>query len=244
MKAMILAAGLGTRLKPWTLSHPKALVPVRGVPMLKRVVDSLRRQGFDELVVNVHHFADQIVDYVHEQGWDDVRISDESGLLLDTGGGILHTEGLLSSTPEPFLVHNVDILSDADLRGLMTAHMESGADSTLLVSDRESSRRLIFDSEMTLRGWHSLTDDRYRLVGEPLTGGEKEYAFSGIHVMSPRVFDDMRRMGLTGKFPVMDYYLHPCREGIVKGHKADHLHLIDIGKPETLSRAQEADLNF
>ena len=140
MKAFILAAGFGTRLKPWTLEHPKALVPVHGVPMLRRVIDKLRGYGFDSLTVNVHHFADQIVDYIKEEGLEDlVKVSDESEGILDTGGGLLNAAPqLFVSDSDPVLVHNVDILSDAPLREIMARHELSGADISLVTSLRES----------------------------------------------------------------------------------------------------------
>ena len=125
MKAMILCAGLGTRLRPWTLSHPKALVPVGGVPMLERVIDKLRSQGFDYIVVNVHHFPEQIVDFLRQRDLGvKIAVSDESDRLLDTGGAIMKAEELLRFSDGPVLVHNVDILSDADLRGLMQRHID------------------------------------------------------------------------------------------------------------------------
>lgn len=238
MKAFILAAGLGTRLKPWTLSHPKALVPVQGVPMLERVIATLRRQGFNDITVNIHHFGDQIIDFLtqNEIG-EGVKISDERGCLLDTGGGILHAEPLLSSDSEPFLIHNVDILSDADLHGLMETHKATGADATLLVSNRKSSRRLVFDDDMRLRGWHSLKDNIFRPEGFLPDEGDKELSFSGIHVMATNVFDEMRRLGFSDVFPVMDFYLNPANRLNLYGYKNDSLHLLDIGKPETLAEA-------
>lgn len=124
MKAMILAAGLGTRLRPWTLQHPKALVPVGGIPMLHRVITSLTAQGFDDITVNIHHFGQQIIDFLNSKEYGTrINISDERGHLLDTGGGIVHASKFLCADAEPFLVHNVDILSDADLCGLMKAHI-------------------------------------------------------------------------------------------------------------------------
>ena len=241
MKAMILAAGLGTRLKPWTLSHPKALVPVGGVPMLERVIEKLKSQGFDDIVINVHHFADQIIDFVRARDFGArIRISDESGKLLDTGGGLLHAAGLLSEDAAPFLVHNVDILSDADLVALMRAHERKGVDSTLLVSERDSSRRLIFDPDLRLRGWHNVQSGQLRPEGFHPESTDREFAFSGIQVMSPKVFADMERLQMREAFPVMDYLLHPDRRAVVAGHLASSLHLIDIGKPDSLQAAQMA----
>lgn len=243
MKAMILAAGLGTRLKPWTLHHPKALVPVNGKPMLERVVESLCAQGFDDITVNVHHFSDQIISFLNSRGWTDIKVSDESAQLLDTGGGILSAEQYLVDNDEPFLIHNVDILSDADLRGFMARHRDSGNDCSLLVSGRESSRKLIFGSSMELRGWHSLKENAFRPESYVEEAEDKEFAFSGIHIMSTKVFEDFRRLGLRGKFPIMDYYLSVDRECTVGGVLSENLHLIDIGKPETLSQAQRVIYN-
>lgn len=236
MKAFILAAGLGTRLKPWTLEHPKALVPVGGVPMLERVIVRLKEQGFDYIVVNVHHFANQIIDFLSAKDFGvTVKISDESAELLDTGGAILRAAPLLCADNEPFLIHNVDILSDADLKALMRTS-EDGID-TLLVSDRDSSRKLLFDKEMNLCAWHNLSTGEYRLERPTEVDKLTEYSFSGIHAMRPAAVDEMRRLGYSGRFPVMDFLLDPRKALPVKGHAAKNLNLIDIGKPETLSRA-------
>lgn len=238
MNAMILAAGLGTRLRPWTLRHPKALVPVRGVPMLKRVIDSLAGQGFDRIVVNVHHFSSQVVDYVRSVDFGvEVSVSDESGCLLDTGGGIVKACSTDWMQGESVLVHNVDILSNADLGELMRVHETRGDDSTLLVSRRDSRRRLVFDGNMNLRGWHDVADDRYRPDGFMPEEGMTEYPFSGIHVVGPRLVAEMRELMGEGPFPVMDYYLSPLRKSIVRAHVQTSLRLIDIGKPATLSQA-------
>lgn len=235
MKALILAAGLGSRLKPWTDSHPKALVPVGGIPMLQRVIERLIAQGFDDIVVNVHHFSDQIIGFLSDKRWP-VRISDESGCLLDTGGGIAKASLLFGDSP--FLVHNVDILSDADLGGLMAAHLSSGHDATLLVSSRESSRKLVFDERMLLMGWHDLSGGRFRPEGFLPGHDSAEYAFSGIHVVGQGMASEMRRLFGEGSYPVMDYYLSPERKCLVEGFIQENLHLIDIGKPATLSQAR------
>lgn len=236
---MILCAGLGTRLKPWTLHHPKALVPVGGVPMLKRVVDSLSAQGFDELVINVHHFADRIIDYVKFDLSDfNILISDESNRLLDTGGGILNAGHLLSANPSPFLVHNVDILSNADLAGLYRRHIESRADVSLLVSDRDSSRRLVFDSRtMRLKGWVNTISGQTRPEGFSSSEDDVMLAFSGIYVMSVSVFAKMRKCGLSDAFPIMDFFIDPSNDADIRGIIQPDLEIIDIGKPETLQKA-------
>lgn len=236
MKAMILAAGLGTRLKPITDKIPKALVEVGGIPMLERVLMTLKLQGFDDITVNVHHFAGMIKDFLGSRDFGvKIKISDESEELLDTGGGIVKASSLLFGDDEnPVLIHNVDIISNADLGQVM-----SGDGTTLLVSDRESSRKLIFDKEMNLRGWHDLRNDRYR--GESLEGESErnEYAFSGIYKITKQAAEEMRGLMGEGKYSVMDYFLHPERKENIKGYLDKTLRLIDIGKPATLSQASD-----
>lgn len=252
MKAMILAAGLGTRLKPWTLSHPKALVPVKGIPMLERVIYRLKEEGFDEIIVNVHHFGEQIIDFLNNRDFG-VRclVSDERDTLLDTGGGIVKADVLIG--PEPLLVHNADILSNASLAELMAAHIENGDDSTLLVSDRDSSRKLIFDSHMSLLGWHHIVENRYRpaplgavtapyIESDPshlVSEAFREYAFSGIYVAGPEMRREMRNLFGVQRFPVMDYLLSEERRCKVSGLIQPDLQLIDIGKPDTLLHAED-----
>lgn len=238
MKAMILAAGLGTRLKPWTLEHPKALVPVGGVPMLERVILRLKEQAFSSIIVNVHHFADQVKEFlsVHDFGVK-IVVSDESGRLLDTGGGILHAADYLCADAEPFLVHNVDILSDAPLAALMNHHVLSNAKATLLVSDRESTRKLVIDAADVLQGWHNPASDEWKPEGFTINTEYKEVAFSGIYVLSADVPMMMREQGFKDAFPIMDFFLRNVGSGAVKVMKADSLHLIDIGKPGSLARA-------
>lgn len=242
MKAFILAAGLGTRLKPWTLTHPKALVPVGGSPMLERVLRRLEESGFGEVTVNVHHFGEQIIEYLDKRdGKAIIKISDEREKLLNTGGGLLHARSLLTIPSGPVLIHNVDILSDADLHGLMRNHISSGADITLLTSDRESSRRLVFDAESRLRGWHNLNSGEMKPAG--FVGGEnyREVAFSGIYVVSENIFLELekykRETGIDD-FPIMDFLLTKCGELNIRNHHHSELRLIDIGKPDTLSAAQ------
>lgn len=239
MKAFIPAAGLGSRLKPWTLTHPKALVPVGDVPMLKRVADRLRSQGFDRLTVNVHHFPDQIKAYLATGVCGgDVAVSDESSELLETGGALLHARSYLCSDNDPFLVHNVDIISNADLKGLMEGHLASGASVTLLVSDRESSRKLLFDSDMQLQAWINRSSGEVRPEGKDIHAF-RELAFSGIYIINPDVVAGMERLGFSGKFSIIDFMLANLDRLNIRGVEASGLILLDIGKPETLSRADE-----
>ncbi len=200
MKTMILCAGLGTRLKPWTEKHPKALVPVGGIPMLKRVSDQLIKQGFDEITINIHHFGDQIVSFVSsdESLLSKVTISDETVDLLETGGGILNAEEFLAKDNRPFLVHNVDILSNADLRQLYADHVACGRDITLLVSDRKSNRKLVFDGEMQFKGWTNMISGEFRPANLFVSETDKTYSFSSIHVMNPSGFDIMKSYCFSG----------------------------------------------
>lgn len=239
MKAMILCAGMGSRLKPWTDSHPKALVPLGGIPMLKRVSDRLMKQGFDEITVNIHHFGDQIVEYIKEDGdlSGKVSISDETEALLDTGGGLLHAEATLGKDSSPFLVHNVDILSNADLRGLMAEHERSGRHVTLLVSERRSDRKLVFDAGMNLKGWINQKSGEVRPASLTLSAADRLLAFSGIYVMDPSAFGVMRRHGFDGVFPIMDFFLAGIPELRIGAVEQEGLDLTDIGKPDALHRA-------
>lgn len=240
MKAMIFAAGLGTRLKPLTDHMPKALVPVAGRPMLEHVILKLKAAGFNELVINIHHFGEQILDFLRaNQNFGlTIHISDERDCLLDTGGGIRKAEPFFRGN-EPFLVHNVDILSDTDLKALYEYHRQSGNDATLLASRRKTVRYLLFDDEKRLCGW--INKDTLQTKPEGFAYNpehHREYAFSGIHVISPSLFHYMDERW-TGKFSIMDFYLQTCHEARIGGRLTDTLRLIDIGKSETLTQAEE-----
>ena len=241
---MILAAGLGTRLRPWTLSHPKALVPVGGVPMLERVITSLKGQGFNEILINIHHFGDQIIEFLDARDFGvKIGISDERDMLLDTGGGILAAGGILfNQNDDPFLVHNVDILSNADLGMLVRRHMDMKNDVTLLTSGRDSSRKLIFDRDGKLRGWHNLSTGEYRPAGFSSGEHDREAAFSGIYVVGKRAWEDMNRYAEeVGKrsFPIMDYFISSCGRVRIGEMYSEDLRLIDIGKPASLKQADK-----
>lgn len=235
--AMIFAAGLGTRLRPLTDSMPKALVPVCGKPLLQITLEKLISGGYDDIVVNVHHFAGQIKEFLSAMEWPGVRISisDESDLLRDTGGGIRYAAPLLGEGS--FLVHNVDIISNLDL-GEFRSRVREDAVATLAVSGRKSSRYLLFGDDMRLAGWmNTLTGE----VRSPYRGLDpdkcRKYAFSGIHILSHKVFGLFGKRGFGEKFPIMDFYLDIAAEYPVYGISQEGLELIDVGKPESLSLA-------
>lgn len=236
MQAFLLAAGLGTRLKPLTDTMPKALVPVKGTPLLRHITDKLISSGATRIVVNTHHFAEQIVSYVAlQEDWDNVIISDESNALLDTGGGLKKAQSLFR-TDNPILIHNVDILSNANLNQLIVAHKEH--DVTLLVSNRTTNRYLLFNEDMRLVGWTNITTGEVRspYPNLDLTKCHK-LAFSGIHVFSPQLFPMME--DYPEKFPIMDFYLNHCHEIKIYGVIQPNLQLLDVGKCDTLIAAEK-----
>lgn len=243
MNAFILAAGLGTRLKPWTLSHPKALVPVGGIPMLERVILNLREEGFDKIVINVHHFSAQILDFLSNKQWGvQIAVSDESKKLLDTGGGLLKASELFTDPDNPVLIHNVDILSDAHLKEIMRIHKESQNDISLITSTRNSTRRLVFDSCGCLKGWHNLSSGEFLPAGFSMAPDFHETAFSGIYIVEPKVFSSLRDFSTkisSDKFPIMDFFLSKTENINIGEIRLESLNLIDIGKPETLLEADK-----
>jgi NDP-sugar pyrophosphorylase family protein len=239
MKAMILAAGLGTRLRPLTDHTPKALIPAGGKPVLEHLILKLKDAGFDRLVINIHHEGQQIIDFLAANGnfGIPVDISDERDYLLDTGGAIKKAARFLSGEA-PFLVHNVDILSDVDLKKLYDTHLKSSPLATLLVSKRETSRQLLFNKENRLCGWHNHETGEVKSFYPGFDPAQyDEYAFGGIHVLSPGIFDEMDEW--TGKFPVINFYLSICIRGNIRAYPAEGLHLLDIGSPDALKTADE-----
>lgn len=233
-QAMVFAAGLGTRLKPLTDTMPKALVKVGGQPLLWHVVMRLKEAGFERVVVNVHHFADQIEDYIKaNNGFGlDIRISDERRQLLETGGGIKAARPLFD-TGSPILIHNVDILSNVDLSRLYDAAGDS--DAMLLVSKRSTKRYLLFDDGMRLTGWRNIETGEQK--GPCAAANAQMLAFSGIHVFSPRLFPLMDEW--PERFGIIDFYLKACADRNVSGYLKDGLRLLDVGKLDSLEKAEE-----
>lgn len=234
MKAMIFAAGLGTRLRPITESIPKALVEVNGVPLLALVILRLKRFGFRDLMINVHHFPELIINYLaeNENFGLNIVISDERNELLETGGGLKKAAWFFEDGA-PFLVHNVDILSDLDLKQLYEAHAQSDAIATLAVSGRKTSRVLLFDEARTLCGWRNTKtgEEKWaRSTDAPL----QACSFSGIHVISPEIF---RYMTQEGKFSIIDTYLEVGARHRIQAYVHEESCWMDVGKPETLQQA-------
>ena len=236
MKAMIFAAGLGTRLRPLTDRMPKALVPVGGVPMLERVIVKLKAAGFTEFVVNVHHFASQIEDFLAENRNFGVHIdiSRETEQPLETGGGIRRAEPFLKGGR--FLVHNVDMLSDLDVRKFMAAD-DPASLATLLVTDSEDADRfLLFDDSMRLAGWTNVRTGEVRSPYPDFDPSKcRRLSFCGIHIISPEVFELMR--GWPEKFSITDFYLNMAATRKIRAVYAPGLKVIDIGSPEKLEEA-------
>lgn len=241
MKAMIFAAGLGTRLRPLTDNMPKALVPVAGKPMLERVILRLKKAGFNEITVNIHHFGEQIIQFLHaNQNFGvTIHISDERDMLLDTGGGIKKARPFLDGN-EPFLVHNADILTDINLADFYLHHQGSDAEATLLVSQRKTSRYLLFDHTYSLQGWINKSTGEVKPEGFYYKEEEcRELAFGGIHVISPTLLRLMDGAQWTGKFSIIPFYLSACRKVRIQGYPLQEFHWFDIGKPETLKQAEQ-----
>ena len=266
MKAMIFAAGLGTRLKPITDTMPKALVPVCGQPLLYHVITKLVAGGYDDLVVNVHHFPDQIIHYLHSHDFGArIAVSDERDFLRETGGGIKFARPLLDfSTPptaplemtktlsfrpseargeiiyrqEPFLVHNVDIVSNLDLKWLREQHRE-GALATVVVSERKTQRYLLFDDDGRLKGWTNIATGEVRSPYPDIDPDRyRKLAFAGIHLMSPAIFEAFDAYGFGDRFSIMDFYLRACADHPIYAAVPPDFRMVDVGKKETLSEAE------
>ena len=237
MNAFIFAAGLGTRLKPLTDTMPKALVPVGGKPLLAHVIEKLKAAGCKKIVINIHHFGDMIIDYVKSQNNFGVEIlfSDERQMLLETGGAIKHAVDLLGD--EPFLIHNVDILSNVDLKALIAAHSKADSAATLLVSKRNSTRALLFSPEGNLTAWTNKTTGEVKSPYSDIDiSNLNEFAFSGIHIFSPRLFKYFG--AYPEKFSIIDFYLNTCKDEKIKAYTQEGLQLLDVGKLDSLEKAE------
>lgn len=236
---MIFAAGLGTRLKPLTDNMPKALVPVEGKPLLQYTIERLSAAGFNEIIINIHHFGQQIIDFVEANNSFGIRIefSDEREQLLDTGGGIKKAAWFFDDK-RPFMVHNVDILSNIDLKEVMLHHQNSNVAATLVCSERETNRYLLFNEQNHLRGWIN------KKTGEtksPFTGFKPanytELAFSGIQVLHPSIFREMD--SFPDRFSIIDFYLSLSVAYKISAYNFRTGMILDVGRPESIEYAKD-----
>lgn len=261
MNCLILAAGLGTRLKPYTDSMPKAMVPVAGKPLLEHQLERMEREGFDNVVVNIHHFGEQILEFLHTHPHPGIKIqvSDERAALLDTGGAIKKAAPLFGNQ-EPILIHNVDIFHNVNLRQFYSQHAEkesSQADApaaTLLVSHRHTQRNLLFDADQRLQGWVNLQTGALKsshpdVLALPLKEGDETTnraivtarcalaAFSGLHVISQKLVEDMSQW--PDRFSIIDFYLASASSRPILGACDDDMQMLDVGKLDTLAQAEQ-----
>lgn len=235
MKAMILAAGMGTRLHPHTLTKPKALVLVHGIPMLEIIIRRLKKYGFTDIIINIHHFADQISSFLaqHDNFGISITLSDETSLLLETGGGLVKARDFFNDR-KPFLVHNVDALTDFNINHLVDHHNKSKALITLAVKDRNTSRSLLINTEHQLCGW------RNNQTGQTVISRGKEadlipIAFSCAYVMNPEIFQHITE---TGKFSIMDTFLRLAATETIQTWRHDQNFWLDLGRTENLEKAE------
>ncbi len=247
MKALIFAAGLGTRLRPLTDHHPKALVEVNGVSLLEIAIQRLKQAGCKDIIVNVHHFAEQIIGFIEKNGQFgiNIAISDEREQLLDTGGGLKKAAWFFDDG-QPFLVCNADVLTDMNLAHFYQKHLKSQAIATLAVRRRTTSRYFLFDAEMRLMGWQNAKTGEGKLAGGSRQSGSFNpsipqsffpFAFSGIHAISPGLFNWMT--DTDGPFSIIDVYLEAAQTGLVLGHDHSSDEWLDVGKLEALEAAAE-----
>ena len=226
MKAMILAAGLGTRLKPFTDSHPKALFVVEGKTLLEHAITHLKSAGINEIIINVHHFENQIIEYLqlHHGFGLEIAISDERGELLETGGGLKKAWWFFKGC-DCALIRNVDILSDIDLQIMKDFHLRSRSIATLAVRRRETSRYFLFDGQMNLCGWENIISGEKRI--SRATTSVRAFAFSGIQILDPEIFPLITE---DGKFSLTDLYLRLARTQKITGYLEEGVVWRDVGR--------------
>jgi N-acetyl-alpha-D-muramate 1-phosphate uridylyltransferase len=231
---MLFAAGLGTRFKPWTDKHPKALAVVNGKSLLQRNIEYLQKYDITDIVVNVHHFPEQVIDVIEKNdGWGStVTISDETGELLDTGGGLLKAKHLLFR--DNILALNVDILTDINIKHFLAHHQQENSIITVAVSDRNTSRYLLFNKYNRLIGWRNKTTDETRIVIEAKDIFEK--AYSGMAIFQPEALD---LISLRGKFSLIEAYLQLAPANKIAAYDHTGERWIDVGKPENVNKAEE-----
>ena len=233
MKAMILAAGLGTRLRPLTDSIPKALVKINNKTLLEITINRIKEFGISEMIINIHHFADQIIQFLKENNYFDIQIEiSREENLLDTGGG-LKKAGWFFNDNEPFLVHNVDVLSNVNINELLKFHKKNSTIATLATRTRKTSRYFLTDSHNTLCGWESVQLNEKKIVRQS-PGNLSRVSFMGIHIISPLL---LAYLPNEEKFSIVDAYLKIAENHVIKTMPCDTYRWLDLGKPEQLSQA-------
>lgn len=234
MKALILAAGLGTRLHPITQHTPKALAKINDLTLLEILIRRLKRFGINEVIINIYHFADQIIDFVkaHNSFEIEIRFSDERDQLLDTGGGIKNAEWFLNDG-NPFLVHNVDVISSIDLNDFADHHQKSGSIASLAVRNRNTSRYFLFNGFDVLCGWKNVSTGKQIITNQ--ASSIHPFAFSGIHIISPEIFSKIDK---SGRFSIVDEYLRLSVNHKISAYLHDNTQWMDLGKVENLKQAR------
>lgn len=234
MIAMIFAAGLGTRFKPWTDKHPKALAVVNGKTLLQRNIEYLQQYDIRDVVVNVHHLPDQIIDSIEKNnGWGStITISDESDELLDTGGGLLKAKSLLFR--DTILTLNVDILTEINLKHFLAHHQQENSLITLAVSERKTSRYLLFNKYNRMIGWRNKKTGEEKMVIQAKDVFEK--AYSGLAIFQPQALDLIPQ---KGKFSLIDMYLSLAPQNKIAAYDHTGERIIDVGKPESVAAAEQ-----
>ncbi|MEO6289158.1 MAG: sugar phosphate nucleotidyltransferase [Ginsengibacter sp.] len=235
MKAMLLAAGLGTRLKPFTDSHPKALAVVNGKTILQRNIEYLSGFGINEFIINIHHFPTQIADFLKANNnfGKTIVISDESEEVLETGGGLMKASWFFKDDPRPFILMNVDVLTDMNLEAMIKQHMKLQPLATLAVTNRYTSRYFLFDDVDQLCGWKNIKTGEQKIIREATKFYPK--AFSGIHIISPKIFSLIK---MNGKFSIRDIYLELASTNTITEFDHSNSKFVDVGKPGSILKAE------
>lgn len=235
MKAMIFAAGLGTRLNDETLHKPKALVDVGGKTLLQRAIEKLKNEGVSEIVINVHHFSNLVISFLNNSDFGiKIHVSDETEKLLDTGGGLKKAAGFLAAD-EPILIYNVDIISNLSLQLLLEEHLNSNSLVTVAVRKRETQRYFKFDENKQLTGWINKKTGETKISRLANFETAVEMAYSGIHIIQPEIFSLMPE---NDRFSITDFYLELAKTHSIKGYFDDSELWMDVGKPEQLEEAR------
>jgi NDP-sugar pyrophosphorylase family protein len=234
MKAFILAAGLGTRLAPLTADRPKALVGLNGITLLERAIRKVNELEISEIIINIHHFGDQIIELLNKKHNfnQKITVSDEREQLLDTGGAILKAKELLGNE-EPFLLFNVDVLSAIDLTAFSAYHARKGGLATLAVRNRATHRYLVFDPEMQLSGWRNVKTGEEKISRPGIS--LYDYAFSGIQIIEPQIFPLITE---NGRFSLIELYLRLAKRNNIFGYPDPSAYWMDLGKPDQLAEAE------